>query len=117
MKSYKKSKKKSKRKISKKKIYTFKFINKSEDIDNPEKYEYYIYTSEKCGYCKAAKKILEKNKVKYKNISIDNKKGLKELENKLIELNMEDYNFIPVILNKDNEFFGDYSTLKKLYKE
>ncbi len=71
-----------------------------------------VYTGAYCGYCNAAKKLLQTANVPFEEISLDDKP---ELRQKLSEEN-GNYRTIPMIFI-DGKFIGGYTDLQALQKQ
>jgi glutaredoxin len=109
--SRKPSKKKSRsRKPSKKKSRSRKpksHINKQIYLKNKYKTPLVIYTSDGCGACQKAKELLDKKNIKYK---VYLRKDHEELVQKLTN----NYQYVPVIIDKNKKFIGGYIELQKI---
>ncbi len=71
-----------------------------------------VYTGSNCGYCNAAKKLLQTAAVAFEEIGLDDKP---ELRTKLSAENGH-YRTIPMIFI-DGKFIGGYNDLQALHKQ
>ena len=67
---------------------------------------YTIYTQDLCGYCTAAKQLLEKHNYTYEEINISKDESAKAF------LRGNGYKTVPQIFYNGTEYIGDYTMLK-----
>ena len=70
-----------------------------------------VYSGPMCGYCDAAKRLLERNKLKYTEIDISTKEGIRDEMKK----KANGRRTIPQIFFND-EHIGGYQELRELEK-
>jgi glutaredoxin len=91
-----------------------KRVNKSKRSKSKKsqiKIDYTIYSIEGCPFCAEAKKLIRKNKLKYKEIKVNDKN--KEKIYKKIDSKTDNYRYFPIIFKK-NKFIGGFKELSDL---
>jgi len=91
-----------------------KRVNKSKRSKSKKsqiKIDYTIYSIEGCPFCADAKQLIRKNKLKYKEIKVNNKN--KENIYKKIDSKTNNYRYFPIIFKK-NKFIGGFKELSDL---
>ena len=78
----------------------------------PQKKEWTIISKEGCPFCKKAKTLLEDHSQPLKVIQIT--PANRNTIYKQIDPMTTSYRYFPVIFNKDAEFIGGYTELKKI---
>ena len=68
---------------------------------------YTIYTQDLCGYCTAAKQLLEKHNYTYEEINISKDENAKAF------LKGNGYKTVPQIFYNGTEYIGDYTMFKE----
>ena len=71
-----------------------------------------VYTGSNCGYCNAAKKLLQTAGISYEEIGLDDKP---DLRTRLSEENGH-YRTVPMIF-VDGKFIGGFTDLQTLHKQ
>ena len=83
--------------------------DKCRNLEN-SKYEYTIYSQDKCPYCLKAKNLLESKKIKYKEIKVEYE-DINDIFKKLSK-RTNDYKYFPIIFHK-KKFMGGFTELNK----
>ena len=68
---------------------------------------YTIYTQNLCGYCTAAKKLIQEHNYKYKEINISENESARRF------LKGNGYKTVPQIFYNGTEYIGDYTMFKE----
>ena len=68
---------------------------------------YTIYTQNLCGYCTAAKRLMQEHNLKYKEINISENESAKRF------LKGNGYKTVPQIFYNGTEYIGDYTMFKE----
>ena len=68
---------------------------------------YTIYTQNLCGYCTAAKRLMQEHNLKYKEINISENESAKRF------LKGNGYKTVPQIFYNETEYMGDYTMFKE----
>lgn len=66
-----------------------------------------VYTKSNCAYCRMAKNLLDKQQVKYEEVSLDNPAFLSKFKEMFPNVRT-----VPLIINEDN-VIGGYNDLRK----
>ena len=69
---------------------------------------YTIYTQNLCGYCTAAKRLMQEHNLKYKEINISENESAKRF------LKGNGYKTVPHIFTDRDVYIGGYQDLKKM---
>lgn len=111
-----KSKRVKSKRVNKSKRSKSKRVNKTKRSKSKKsqiKIDYTIYSIEGCPFCADAKQLIRKNKLKYKEIKVNNKN--KEKIYKKIDSKTNNYRYFPIIFKK-NKFIGGFKELSDLLK-
>ncbi len=68
---------------------------------------YTIYTQNLCGYCTAAKRLMQEHNYKYKEINISENESARRF------LKGNGYKTVPQIFYNDTDYIGDYTMFKE----